>query len=260
MKRDQRETKRENSRLGKHACAVLASLAVALFLTGCGSVIPIMNSAEEQAVSEYAALLLLKYDAHNRSRLVDLSLIKEESEKLPDETEEPDISGEEQGMGPVADTPVVELPGGDASTSTGTVRSMEEFFHLPEGMSFAFQGTQIGQSYLPEGEDNRYFTMDADTGKSMLILKYTLNNQSGADQTVDLFGPVIRVTVNGDYTEFVQMTMLTNDLSTYSGTIRSGESQELVLVVEIDQAVAENISTISLNLKKDENVYTTSLL
>lgn len=45
------------------------------------------------------------------------------------------------------------------------------------------------------------------------------------------------------------ITLLPNDLSTYQGTIYSGENAELVLVSEITNEQAETISEIELELE-----------
>ncbi len=262
MSREQRIFQRVKHNLYRCFRVGLASLALVFGFTGCGNAIPDMSGEEEQQVSEYAALMLLKYDANNRSRLVDLALFPEEPEQTEPPAEETQPETEGQGMGPVADTPVTELPQEGTAVSEGTVGSEGEFFSLPEGVSLDFNGTQTCKSYPPEGETNGYLAVDAAEGESLLVLQYTLNNQSGTDQTVDLLGQkaVIRVTINGELTEFAQTTMLENDLATYSGTIGAGQSKELVLIVEIDQETADNISSVSINLKNDANTYSAPLL
>ena len=45
--------------------------AMMLSMTACGNEIPDLTEEESQRVGEYAAVTLLKYDANNRSRLVD---------------------------------------------------------------------------------------------------------------------------------------------------------------------------------------------
>ncbi len=260
MRNEQKAERENRQRAGRRLPLGIAVLVLALSFTGCGNSIPLMDKVQEQAVSEYAALLLLKYDANSRSRLVDLALYPEEPETPPEAEQEAETGTEEQGMEPTADTPVTEAA--PEEVIAGNIASMEAFYQLPEGMSFAFLGTQTCQSYLPEGETSDYFALDADAGKSLLILEYRLSNQSGAEQTVDLLGrgAVIRVTVNGEHTEFAQTTMLMNDLSTYKGTIPSGESVDLALIVELDQETAENVTSLSISLKKDGDEYAAPLL
>lgn len=237
--------------------------AAALLLTGCGNMIPEMTEDQEQAISEYTAMLLLKYDANSRSRLVDY-ILEEALNEEPEPEPEPELPPEEdepQGMDPVADTPVVDLPPENGMTDN-TVGSMEEFFQLPVGMTLAFQGTQTTASYPEDGEMGSYFTLDATSGKSLLVLHYTLNNQSGMDQNVDFLSSssVFKVTVNGDYTRTALVTMLEDDMSVYAGTLAAGESQNLVLLIEIDQSMADSISSVSLSVQDGSNEYTSPLI
>ena len=54
---------------------------MALGMTACGNEIPDLTEAESQRVGEYAAVTLLKYDANNRSRLVDPEIVIAKLEK-----------------------------------------------------------------------------------------------------------------------------------------------------------------------------------
>ncbi|MCM1044501.1 MAG: hypothetical protein NC417_03225 [Candidatus Gastranaerophilales bacterium] len=244
--------------------AVGLAFAAALFLTGCGNQIPEMSEDQEQTIGEYTAMLLLKYDANSRSRLVDYVLEEWNEEKEAEAEEEPELPPEEdepQGMDPVADTPVVDMPPENGMTDN-TVSSMEAFFQLPAGMTLAFQNTQTTASYPDGGEMENYFTLDATNGKSLLVLHYTLSNQSGADQNVDFLNSsaVFKVTVNGDYTRTALVTMLEDDMSVYAGTLAAGESKDLVLLIEIDQSMVDNISSVSLSVQDDSNEYVSTLM
>lgn len=80
-------------------------LISALFLSGCGSTTITNMTAEQSAlIGEYAATILLKYDANYASRLVDLSTIEEipEIEVAPQKPEEEKPEVEENT------TPVIE--------------------------------------------------------------------------------------------------------------------------------------------------------
>ena len=56
----------------KKVCMISMAAAVTLGMTACGNAIPDMTEAQMQAISEYAAITLLKYDVDHKSRLVDL--------------------------------------------------------------------------------------------------------------------------------------------------------------------------------------------
>lgn len=234
--------------------SVAAVLVTSLALTGCSNVIPDMTVEEEQAIGEYAAFTLLKYDANHRSRLVDLSKVVEKDTKPQKPAEDTEKDPEQGGMGPVADTPIIDNTSNSAS-------SIEEFFELPEGISFTYQGMQTCTSYQEPGQENG-FSLEATEGKSLLVLQYNVSNQSQSAQRVDLYrqSTAFKITVNGSYMRTALMTMLTNDMSTYREDLQPGETKELVLLIEIDQSMADSITSVSLEVKNESNAYTISLL
>ncbi len=227
--------------------------AAALLMTGCGAALPDLTDEESNLIGEYAAITLLKYDADSRSRLVDLQKV-EETPALPatPQTTEHKESTEDPGD---LDTPVVdrrEEPGEEAER-------MESFLELPEGVTVEYKGYETAESYPG---DSQYFVVDATEGKKLLVLYFEIRNASGATQKIDLLdrNDSYRVTVNGSYTQKALPTMLDHDLSTYRESIQDGTSHETVLVVEIDDAQADNLETISLLIKNDLRSYTIQLL
>ncbi len=235
-----------------------------LTFTGCADSFPELTEAEGEAVGEYAARLLLKYDANNRSRLVDFSEVEARDRKLAEkrrkeleklEAAQSQEEKEESGMDPVEDTPIV-----DNSQSVGptipVAGSLEEFFGLPEGVLLVYNGCEVQQSI-----ESDIFTLDATAGKKLLLLKFGVHNQSGADVVVDMLSQnaQIRVSVNDTYTVSPLRTMLLEDLATYKDTVSAGGSMDTLLVVEINEETANAITAISLSLKNDLKTYTISL-
>ena len=239
-------------------------MAAVLGMTGCGNVIPDMSADEMQAIGEYAAITLMKYDVHHRSRLVDLELVaqaeaeakaKAEAEALA-QAEAAAKEQEESGMRPTDNTPVV----GSEGIVTAPSVTMEEILNLPEGVSITYRETEICQSY-PEGSEN-FFTLSSTEGTQLFVLYFELHNESGHDQYIDLLsqGMNLRVTVNESYTRRALTTMLLNDITSYMDTLAAGARVEVVAVVEVENSIANNVSSIKLELKDGTNTYTDQLL
>lgn len=237
----------------KRILMVLTAGMLMFGMAGCGeNQIPELTDDQMQRMGEFTAVTLMRYDANHRSRLVDYSLLmttpEPEMEPEPLETQKP------AGMDPVDDTPVI---GGD--NSAGASASVEETLGLPAGINVTYIGHALYNNY-PEGEEA--FTITATEGNKLLVLSFSVSNTTGQDQLVDLLHirPEFRVTVNGDYTRRALMTLLENDLSSYAGTITAGESTTVVLVIDVDGETAENIASITLNLKNDSNSCTIQLI
>ena len=215
-------------------------------MTGCGeNQIPDLSDNDVQAVGEYVALTMMKYDINHRSRLMEL--IEEEA---PEEDKEAWVPEEEAGgMKPVEDTPVVNEP--EEEESTASSYTVEEVIGLPEGISLTYQGQEAFDSYPGEGE---ILSLNASQGKKLLVLKFLLANAGSGEQSVDLLASNIafHVTVNGEYTRRALPTILLNDLSTFAGSVSAGESKEVVLVVEVDESMASAITSLSLGVKAED--------
>lgn len=234
----------------KSIVLALAAAVMVLGLTGCGeNKIPELTDEQTQLLGEFTAFTLMRYDANNRSRLVDYTLLMTTPD--PEQTPEPVPTQKPGGMDPVDDTPVIGS-NGQAGSGSGNI---EETLELPEGIRVTFLDYALYSSY-PEGD--AYFAVPATEGKKLLVLKASISNTSGQDHAVDLLHTAteFRITVNGDFTRRALLTGLERDLSTFEETVLAGESIESVLVIEVDGSVAENISSITVNVKNGQNACT----
>lgn len=233
--------------------AILVAGVMIMGLTGCGmDQIPEMTDEQMRLIGEYTAITVMKYDANNRSRLVDYSRMIIGSEP---ETPQEQETQEPAGMDPVDDTPVV---GGPAGGNGAGPYSMEEALSLPEGVSIVYTGEALHDTYPEEGD----FTITAAAGKQLLVLEFVIINASGQDQPVDFLtlSPEFRITVNEDYTRRAMLTMLDEDLSVYQGMVPSMGSVSTMLIIEVDNERAANLSSISLSVKNGSEAYSIQLL
>ena len=215
---------------------------MALGMTACGNEIPDLTEAESQRVGEYAAVTLLKYDANHRSRLVDPEIVIAQTEEKPAE------STASEAQAPTAQE--------DITTS------LEDFFGLAEGVTLTYRDYQIADSYPEDGSAEDYFALDASTGKKLLILNFELTNGTDQEENVDFLSTASRyiITVNDGTRGNALTTMLPNDMSTYVETMAPGETQGLVLLLEVNEDMANGIQNIYLRLKNTSNEYTIQLL
>lgn len=239
------------------ACGALLC-AMAMTMTACGNQIPDLTEDESQRVGEYAAVTLLKYDANNRSRLVDPDVVIARLEK--------DAAKE---AGRQEQTPTDEQPGGSAASEIemptaqeDITTSLEDFFGLAAGVTLTYQDYQIADSYPEDGSSDAYFALDASAGKKLLVLRFALTNGTAQEENVDFLSTASRyiITVNNSIRGNALTTMLSNDMSTYAETLQPGETQDLVLLLEVNEDVASAVQSISLHLKNASNEYTIQLL
>lgn len=256
-----RKEERERTMTGRNKNMVCGALLCAMMLsmTACGNEIPDLTEEESQRIGEYAAVTLLKYDANNRSRLVDPEVViakleKEAAKEAAKATQEEEKAEETGSTG----TTEVAMP----TAQEEITASMEDFFGLPEGVSITYEDYMVADSYPGDGVADEYFALDASMGKKLLVLRFHLTNGTEQEESIDLLNTNSRyiITVNDSIRANALTTMLPNDMSTYVDTLESGQTQELVLLLEVNEDVAGAVQTIALHLKNASNEYTIQLL
>ncbi|HBA49599.1 MAG TPA: hypothetical protein DCZ91_17745 [Lachnospiraceae bacterium] len=240
----------------KRFSMITAAALLMVSLTGCAeNQIPDLSGDEIQAIGEYVAVTMMKYDINHRSRLMDLTVLDEDYvPEDPTETQEPE---EPSGMAPVDDTPVVDSAGKEEQAAVSSY-TLEEVAGLPEGVEVAFTERGIYDNYPEEGD---FFSLNASAGRKLLVLHFSITNTGEQEQNVDILGSgaVFSVTVNETYTRRALTVMALNDLSAYEGTVAAGEKADAILVIEVDADMAENISSVSLQVRNEDKVHTMKL-
>lgn len=221
----------------KKSVTVILILSMLGFGGCAGNQIPDMTEEEMQAVGEFVAYTLTKYDVGQSSRLMELP---PEESKAPVATPAPE---ETVGMEPVDDTPVTEAPG--AEIGEVAVYSPEEVMGLPEGVVLEFAGKQICDRYPDESDA---FAVSATQGKKLLILKFSIINTLEEEIKVDLLSSQItyRIAVDGERSRRALTTVLPNDMAFYVDTLSGGASAEAVLVTEVDEDKTDAAVTVQI--------------
>lgn len=247
----------------RKAIGSVSALLVITLMTGCGNAIPELNDQQQQLVVEYAAGVALKYDVNRESKLVELTLEQDAApsalvEEVPEEAAEAEKENTD-ATDTDADQQEEALPDVEVIDHTQSA-SIEEFLNL-DSVKFTYTGCATYDFYPDQNqEDEFYFVMNATQGNKLLVLKFTVENISGAEAVLDMAQSETRytLTVNGERKNALT-TMLLNDLAYYQGTIAPGESIELVLVCEVPIDQAEMVPTLELTMKNVENTATISL-
>lgn len=241
----------------RKVCLGGALLMVSLLFTGCSNEIPELSEEQQEQIVEYAAGIVRKYDQNQSIKLKSLEETQQvvqaklEAQKALDELMAQQAK-EESSLQPDPDVTVVDTP--------QTIEATMESALKADGISITYAGYDI-KDFYPDTADGMYFLMDATAGNKLLVIKFTVQNNSGADAMLDVVGTGarFRVKVNGE-TKNALTTMLLNDLANYQGTIPAGDSEELVVVCEIPESQAGSIESLGLHIKNADGTATISLL
>lgn len=226
-----------------------------LGMCGCTS-FPNLTDADMDLVAEYAAGLLLQYSATSDNRLVDveeallvMEEVKEEETKEPVEetpVEEPEELVEEPEVAP-NEPPIVD----DTELTEEITYPINDLMGV-DVLSVQYGGYEIKDSY-PDGS-GVFFALDAGDGCKLVVLKYTLTNNTDSNVDINMLEKNVsyKVSLDGNGYRYALSTMLLDDLSTYVGTLESENSVELVLISEWKEEEINNITNLTLYIKNGD--------
>jgi hypothetical protein len=240
-------------RMRKCVRVVALFLACSLVLCGCGTSLFELTEEEETVIVHYAAYVLAKHNVYQKDGMVaiDQSLLEEEDvqiateDELPEETETQTEEAEQQtGSGEVQ---------ADSSTEPENTISIAEAAGYDGQLDFAYTGFYTVNNF----QEGKAYSLDARSGYEFVVAQFTMTNISGEALDVDIMGSNLTFRMSYDGTTRIKedVTLLLTDLSTYTGSIESGESVDLVLLFEVPEEDAASVSELAFYVDKDGENY-----
>lgn len=254
----ERKKRKKQKMKKKIVCCSSAVLIGMALLTGCQNAIPEMNEEERNMVVNYAADMVQKYDRNHPAKLQMLTLSQEEENAR--EAAEEEAAKEQTAKGQE------ETDADDTSEQTEVIDNTQEDAEatldeaiMYQGFHFSYEGYETRETYPAEGTE-LYFTMNATEGNELLILKFLADNQSESEEMLNLLDTGIRfkIQVNGE-TKNALTTMLLNDFANYKDVVAGGESVNLVAICEIPKEQMDDIASLALIVKNEDETATISL-
>lgn len=225
-----------------------------LALGGCGAQIPDMTEEEREAISEYAANLLLKYDTGQPSRLVEIG--EEEAQNTPEPTQTPEpveTTEPEVSVVPEATEVPVETFIPQVTEIPETSDLVEDTLMLPESVTLVYDKCEATKSFVDETDG--YQTLEAGAGKLLLVIRFTLLNNSNVASDVDMLQDnIVYKVIVDDKVINGMITMVGNDLTTYIGSLQPDESKEVILFAEVEETLWQNSRSARVEFIRQELV------
>lgn len=222
--------------------AVIA--AAGMLLTGCGDELKTLTEGEEAIVINYSAGTLAKFNKRQMDGMTVVALQEEETET---ETKEPVVPKEE-----AEELSKNKPEKQEQETEQPKQEETEKKVDLTQavavsGVEIKYKGYEISSSY----EESDYFSMAAEQGNTYLVMKFNIKNTGKQEAVCDILGkkPVFTLTLNGTSSYKNEVTLLPNDLSTYSDTLAAGASAKAVLIFEVPIKETEKITSIEAGVQ-----------
>lgn len=217
-------------------------VAAAMLFAGCGNPMVSLTEDEEAIVVNYSAGILAKHNSFQQEGMTAV-YPEEESEETEetDETEETEEEKEDKNKNPQKP----EEQAAEESPEEGSGQlTLTEALAVP-GIEFSYHDYSTTDNYS-QGD---FFSLNASPGKVYLLLNVNMTNTGSKAAECDILAkkPTFILSLNGEAGISNEMTMLTNDLSVYKGTLDPGQTEATVLLFEVAKESAENITSIQLS-------------
>ena len=247
-----------------------AVLISSFLLCACGSEVPELSEEDNELVAEYAASLLLKYDANYNGlyateeevAAADELALKEAERKRETEEKKAILEGYKNG----SQSSDSEESDDDSGNSTGTDQTVEPAITLAdnvdfvtflemEGFSVVYTGYTISDTYPVNPDENTFLTTHTTEGNKLVVINFDVTNTLNQQAELDLLTKKIgfNVIIDQSIEEPSLVSMQLDDLTTYSGKFKAGETRKLMLMIEVEQATAEQIGKLDLKLSYHDN-------
>ena len=240
-----------------------ALMAASLLLSGCGGM-PELTESQEAMIVSYSAGILAKRNRFQPEGLTAVFFPEEDETEEPKDPEEADTKAPEEPEEPVQqdegaagepeeDVQQAEEPEGPAEPEDGAQAgavSMEEALGI-SGMGISYNGFSVNSHY----QEGDYFSLDASAGNTYVILNFNITNQTAEPALCDILSkqPIFTLGIEDGQGFGNEVTVLGNDLSTYSAEVGPGGTETAILLFEVPEEAAQSISSISLRVDVDGN-------
>ncbi|MCR5556347.1 MAG: hypothetical protein K6F75_02150 [Butyrivibrio sp.] len=133
----------------------------------------------------------------------------------------------------------------ESTNPNAVIMSSEYSQEIINGILLSYQGYSVSSTYP---ESSKSYVINADKGKKLLVLRFDLYNSAESDVKVNMIekGIQVQTILNGKNLGYNAVTFLSNDLTSFVGTIEPKAHESLVVLSEIDEKAATNIQTLGM--------------
>lgn len=228
----------------KRKILLILTVCMIANMMGCVNAIDLDDKQQDMFVG-YAVHSVLEYD---KNYMVELNQVEEtSSEEVEDDTqgettkeEETSAVDNEKETPSDIDKPVVDVP----SVTTTMARALDV-----DNLNINYTGVVVDDVY-PRTQGEPVFALKAFTGNKLVVLKFDVTNTSNADVSLDMVSKKLNIKgiFNKSIKTIAQVTLLPEALNTFNATIPAGKTVQTVLVFEMTEKNANNLTSIVLDI------------
>ncbi|MBQ8189866.1 MAG: hypothetical protein IJZ44_08825 [Lachnospiraceae bacterium] len=238
-------------------------VGVMLSLTGCGNAIPEMTAEQQTMVTEYAAAMLLKYDANYEPKLLDDERLAEEEavqKRIEEENARLEALQAAQNAPKEESAKDEDSAESNASSQEAVANVDPAVFMEMDGISISCNGVEFVDAY-PESGGEVFLSVTPSAGCKLAVVRLDMVNNGSADAAVDMFAKdaKFKVSFNGGEYHNTMMSLLEDDFTMYAGTIAPGQKVSTVLLVDLKEEECNPVTGLNLYIKYNDQTTKTAI-
>lgn len=228
-------------------------LSAMFLMTGCGTPLFEMTDEERDIIVHYAAYVVGKHNIYQKDGMTNANPEDwlEEDEPVVEEEQPPVAENDEESMNVSS--------GGQAQSEEIPQASISlvEALGQKSKVSVTYHGSATSDTY----QEGNYYSVSTVFGKTFLVMNFTIKNTTSKDVKIDAFSqnPVYAVSIDGQEPIQEKQTFLTYSLSTFQGSLKSGEKVDVVLLFEVPKEQVDNMKKVSLMMRQKGDNYLVEL-
>lgn len=240
---------------------LLPAVLLAVSLTGCGTQMTELSDEDAEAIAMYSADVVQKYNGNQKKGYS--FYIPSAEDRDSDSSNTSTDGGNEPAADSSAETPAVDSGGSvDAETSAESGSSVEVSADVDttltdligqDGISFAITSGEVVDHYTVEG----VMDLSPGSGKEYYLLHVTAVNSGAVDAALDIpsKGFTFTCTIGDSTVSASGSGFVSNEFSSWQGTIPAGGQQELLLFFPFKKEALSDTSVFQLTAVKDGTYY-----
>ena len=245
----------------KHIILLCALMFAMLMLAGCGEEMYELTPEEEATITSYAAHIVAKYNKSQPEGYTYVYVSEEEAEEPEAEEETAEEQEEETVSGDEAEP---EPEKTDKGSQEDTIGDEEETTQIADNGTAMAEALGINGArlvYTGIQFTSIYDTVYPEVGNKLMILHFSLVNEKDTKLKVSVLdvSPVFRASLNSENAVTGDISILSDDLSTYTGTIPAGESDNVMLLFQVPADTEESVDSLKLQIRAEGSSTTFTL-
>lgn len=206
-----------------------------------------LSDNDEEKCAIYVSTIISKFNKKQHRGIVPVLMTPENESSLHDGDSQSDSNA------------VLPPTNVDGPTSEGGESNLTEVVGI-FGASFSYKGSKVTSDYGAEGG----FLISPQNGNSFVPVTFTVTNVSEGDINLDIKSRSLNFTAKltaetdsgpKEITSAVDMTILPDNLNTYSGNLSAGESVDLTIIFQFPSAYVSDLSSLALSAYKEGTRY-----